>query len=176
MADQQAHELFVAHYQDTKDKVFNYLMYRLNFDRDTCEDLLMDIVLKAYEKFDQFDSKKGSFKNWIFRIAHNHLVNHYRDSRPADSLDDMEEAGMQVPSVEMEEQVSEQLDEARIRRILGLLTESDREVITLRYMNDLSYEEISDLLEKSEGAVRTSLSRALEQFKAKYSKFYESRY
>lgn len=164
MAENKVHKLFIAHYQDNKDKVFTYLMYRLNFDRETCEDLLMDIVLKAYEKFHQFDPKKGSFKNWVFGIAHNHLMNHWRDSKEELPIENAEEVAY-APA-------PDELPSPAIHEILNLLSETEREIITLRYLNDLSYEEIAAITGKSQGSARTSLSRALDQFKTFYNKIY----
>lgn len=164
MAENKDHELFIANYQDNKGKVFTYLMYRLNFDRETCEDLLMDIVLKAYENFHQFNSEKGSFKNWIFGIAHNHLVNHWRDRKEDLPIEHAEEVA--------DESTPSELPDQTIHKILSLLTDMEREIITLRYLNDLSYEEIAEITGKSQGSARTSLSRALDQFKTFYNKFY----
>lgn len=164
MAENKDHELFIAHYQDSKDKVFTYLMYRLSFNRETCEDLLMDIVLKAYENFHQFDSKKGSFKNWLFGIAHNHLVNHWRDHKEELSIEHAEDIAC--------ESFPDELPSPAIHKILNLLSETEREIITLRYLNDMSYEEIAIIINKSQGSARTSLSRALDQFKTFYNKIY----
>jgi len=164
MADSKTHKIFVAHYKENKDKIFTYLMYRLNFDRETCEDLLMDIVLKAYEKYDQFDPQKGSFKNWIFGIAYNHLLNYYRDHKPVTSIDSAEEVAYEQPMSGPTSPV--------VKKILSMLTEVEREVIAMRYLSDLSFQEIAEITGKSEGAVRTSLSRAQSQFRTFYSKIY----
>lgn len=172
MPENSVDEVFLAHYHETKDKVFTYLMYRLNFDRETSEDLLMDIVLKAYEKFYQFDSEKGSFKNWILRIAHNHLVNHWRDKKEEYSLDDMEEGGAPMPSVDLAEEASGELRSEAIHKTLLLLSDAERELITLRYLSDLDYEEIAVITGKGEGAIRTGLSRALKQFKHFHQRLY----
>lgn len=165
MAKNKVHELFLVHYRDTKDKVFTYLMYRLRFDRATCEDLLMDIVLKAYENFDRFDPEKGSFKSWIFRIAHNHLVNYWRDHKEELPLEQAENVA--------DESVPSELPSSAIHKVLSLLTDTEREIITLRYLNDLNFEEIADITGKNQGAIRTGLSRALGQFKTLYTKLYE---
>ena len=167
------HEQFVGHYEENKDKVFTYLMYRLNFNREVCEDLLMDIFLKAYEHFHTFDSNKGSFKNWIFRIAHNHLVNFWRDDKKEASLDEIEEDS-KIEAVSIDETISDQIIDEQIQHVLSLLSDTEREIITLRYLNDFSYQEIAEILNKNEGAVRTSLSRALEQFKKIYQKVFSN--
>lgn len=164
MPDRDAHEVFVAHYEEMKDKVFTYLMYRLNFDRETAEDLLMDIILKAYENFHQFDSKKGSFKNWIFGIAHNHLLNHWRDRKTEVPIE-------QAENVAQEDNYDE-TPSPFIAKVLSLLNDTEREMITLRYLSDLNYEEIAAITGKKEGAIRTSLSRALDRFKTLYDKLY----
>lgn len=173
MTNQSAHEQFIAYYQESKGKVFSYLMYRSNFNRVVCEDLLMDIALKAYENFDQFEPKKGSFKSWIFRITHNHLINSWRGNRAVDSLEKMEEEGVSMPSVEVNEGVSNEIYANQIEHVLSLLSEKEKEVITLKYLNEFSYEEIANITNNNQGTIRTSLSRALSKFKSIYSKLYE---
>lgn len=170
---QKENDPFLAHYQEYKDRLFNYLMYRLQFDRAQAEDLLMDIILKAYKNFASFDPAKGSFKTWIFTLAHNHLVNFWRDrgSRAADSLEALEEKGI-TPSVEPEDLVSGQIEGEKVRHVLSLMPEGEREVVVLRYLEDLDYPEIARILDKKEGAIRTSLSRALGRFETIYKKLY----
>lgn len=163
---------FETYYQDYKDKVFSYLMYRLNFDRNLCEELLMDIVTKAYERFDQFDEDKGSFKTWFFTIAHNHLLNYWRDKKKVQSLDALEEKGVNLGSVEMEDKASKSFNQKNVEAILNLLTEKEREVISLRYLSDLSHKEIGEIMNKKEATVRTALSRAMKQFKQFHQKLY----
>lgn len=169
------HDRFIAHYHEHKDKIFTYLMYRLNFDRQQSEDLLMDVVLKGYENFDKYDPNKGSFKTWFFTLAHNHLINFWRDQKKAASLEDLEEQGFLAASVEAVDSASNRIEGEKVQRVLALMKDSEREIITLRYLEDLEYEEIARILGKKEGAVRTSLSRTLKHFGEIYHKFYPSK-
>ena len=168
------HDRFVAYYHDHKDKLFTYLMYRLNFDRMLAEDLLMDIVLKAYENFSKFDPEKGSFKTWIFTLAHNHLVNFWRDNKKKKtvSLENLEEEGAFVAVTEVDDPVSQEIESKQIQHILSLMKDEEQEIIALRYLEELSYKEIAQITGKNEGAIRTSLSRALDHFSDLYQKFY----
>jgi RNA polymerase sigma-70 factor, ECF subfamily len=167
-------DLFLSHYQENKNKVFNYLVYRLNFNRALAEDLFMDVVLKAYKHFADFNPEKGSFKTWIFALAHNHLVNYWRDRQKTESvsLDKLEEEGITVATTEMVEEASGQIEGKNIRHALSLLSDAEREVISLRYLEDLDYVEISQITGKKEGAIRTGLSRAMDRFSSVYKKLY----
>lgn len=171
---QSQHNRFIAHYHEHKDKLFNYLMARLNFDRQQSEDLLMDVVLKAYEKFHTFDPEKGAFQTWIFTLAHNHLVNFWRSNKKLVSLDELDEKGIYPATAKSCEQVSRQLETQKIHHILSLMKEGEREIITLRYLQDLDYAEIAQITGKKEGAIRTGLSRALSRFTELYHKIYSS--
>lgn len=132
----------------------------------------MDVVLKAYTHFSQYDSNKGSFKNWIFGIARNHLASHWRNRRETVSLDAMEEEGVVIAVSSSTSSLDTAMNHHSIQRVLRLLKDSDRELIGLRYLHELSLQEMSQLLEKPQGAVRTALSRALQQFKSLYQKLY----
>ncbi|MEK7528752.1 MAG: RNA polymerase sigma factor [Patescibacteria group bacterium] len=152
---------FLGFYNEYKKKVFNYILYRVSFDRDLAEDLTSEIFLKSYANFDRFDENR-SFKTWIFTIAHNHLVNYYASKRPSVSLDDIQELEAGIDYVR---EIDQKLTTARLLKLLKTLPLPQQEVIMLRYVNDLSYSEIAVILEKDEGTVRTALSRALDSLR-----------
>lgn len=170
------HLEFVAHYEESKKKLFTNLMYRLNFDQMLAEDLLMDIVMKAYEKFSTFDPKKGSFTSWIFTIANNHLYSYWRDNakKKSVSLEKLLEAGFEPSEDDATKILETSIDQASVQKILNRLNPNEKEIIILRYINDLSYEEIAKILNKNEVALRSQLSRALNHFKKFYAESYLS--
>jgi len=169
------HREFIGFYEETKNKLLTYYMYRLNFDQALAEDLLMDVVLKAYEKFETYNPNKGSFKNWIFAIANNHLKNYWRNhsGKETESLESLGEKGFQVVATQDTRQnASDTIIKEGTQYVLNLLKPEEKQVIILRYVNDFTYTEIADMLDKQEGAIRTQLSRALERFKSIYLKLH----
>lgn len=167
------HLQFIHFYEECKNPLFAYLMHRLNFNKTVAEDILMDIVLKAYEKFAQFDSEKGSFKNWIFGIAHNHLINFWRDRKDLSSLEALEELGI-MPALTQPDQheLEQSLDHEHIQTILLKLSCQERSILTLRFLDELEIVEIASALKKKKAAIRTQLCRALKHFGLFYQKFY----
>lgn len=168
------HDLFIEFYEQFKNKLFTYLMYRLNFDKELSEDLLMDIVLKAYEKFGSYKEKKGSFKNWIFTIAHNHLLNYWRDQNKKKTVD-IESVAIDkeiLTDYEVKDRVDAKIEMDRVKKIFSIMSESNVELLILKYIHEFDNKEISKILKKKEGAVRTNLSRAVSQFKELYIKMY----
>ena len=171
----QKHIEFTDYYEELKDKLFTFLYYRLNFDKSLAEDLMMDITLKAYEKFESFDLEKGTFKQWIFTIANNHLKNHWRSlKKQIVSLDLLEEDGVQFVDEDETDfkNIENKISRKNILKILKILKPKETEVIILRYLNDLSFKEIAQITKQREGAIRTQLNRALKRFKEHYQKIY----
>ena len=68
---------FKHYYCQYKDKIFTYFYYRVNFNQALAEDLTSDVFIKALKAFKRFEADK-SFQAWIYAIARNHLINHYR--------------------------------------------------------------------------------------------------
>jgi RNA polymerase sigma-70 factor (ECF subfamily) len=170
------HDLFIEFYEKYKNKLFNYLMYRLNFNKELSEDLLMDIILKAYEKFSSYNQEKGSFKNWIFTIAHNHLLNHWRDQNKKKTIDIEAVQFNEKLTVEgkITENVDKRIEMDYIQKIFAMMSKKNSELLILKYINDFNNKEIAKILKKREGAVRTSLTRAVSQFKELYNKLYNN--
>jgi len=141
--------------------VERYVKYRLNGAADA-EDLLQDICMTAYLKYDQLQ-KKESFKAWILSIAKNRCTDYFRKRKD----------GREVPLETIPESrlvygrtgwtVSTPVEET-----LELLTDRDREVLRLYYWQQLSVSEIAQKLQIPSGTVKSRLNTAREHFRLQY--------
>jgi len=154
-------QTFISHYQEFSDKIYNYFLYRVNFNQAVAEDLTSEVFLKAYEKYDTFDQER-SFQAWIYTIAHNHLVNHYSHaSRKPISLEGLEDF-IQTPN---DNHFEEKHEAGQVLQVIDNMQENDRDVLRFRFVDELDYWEIADILQKEEGAIRTQVSRSLEKLR-----------
>lgn len=156
---------FQAYYDQYLPKVYNYLFYRTGYNKELAEDLCSSVFLKALEKFPDFAVERASFQTWVYSIAHNLLIDHYRGAKELASLDEAEEAPGIDSAPLAKLQVSE--DFHRVLELIGTLPESYREILTLKYIDELDNTEISAITGKSLVAVRVTLHRALSALKNK---------
>lgn len=152
---------FLVFYHKYKDKIFTYFLYRVNFNSAIAEDLTSDVFLKALKSFESFDQSR-SFSAWMYAIARNHLVNHYRTANR-----EVELTQAKNPRTDCLELVELSLELEKIIKEIEKLDFYHREVLLLRFVDGLSNEEIADVLDKEEGAVRTQISRALGELRDK---------
>jgi RNA polymerase sigma-70 factor, ECF subfamily len=150
---------FLGHYNTYKDKIYNYFWYRLNFNRELAEDMTSEVFLKAFDKYDTYD-KTRPFQAWIYAIAHNHLLNHYRVAgRETSLLPEHDRGDDSVRQLE----IGLELERA-IAKIHNL-EKTYGDVLFLRYADGLSNKEIAEFLGLEEGAVRTRVSRGMKMLK-----------
>lgn len=158
----QAFEDIVDFY---KDKVFQ-LCYRMLGDRHEAEDIAQEAFLRAYVNIHTFQMNR-KFSTWLYRIATNLCIDRMRKKKP-DYFLDAEVAGTegldmysQLPSdtkLPEEELVNLELKE-RIEVEIQKLPDKYRSVIVLKYIEDLSLKEISDILHLPLGTVKTRIHR-----------------
>ncbi|MFA6521364.1 MAG: RNA polymerase sigma factor [Candidatus Gracilibacteria bacterium] len=161
---QQDIDMFSKHYEENKESVLNYIFYRVGFDRAVAEDLTSEIFIKAFNAFHTFDRER-SFKTWIFAIAHNHLINFYYSKKNVLSLDD---ALKVTKDYDENNALERKMTVEKIFELLEGLPESQKSLVIMRYVNDLSYSEIANILGKEEGAIRTALSRITTSLRNKF--------
>jgi len=153
---------FLHYYNEYKDKIYNYFYYRVNFNEAMAEDLTSEVFLKALDKFDNFDISRP-FQAWIYAIAHNHLCNYYRVANREIELDET-----RADNLDLNEKVSALVEINRIVAIIHTLDDYCRDILLLKYVDQMESAEIAELLGKQEGAVRTQLSRAIKILRGKY--------
>ena len=155
-ADAQAFEPLYRRYVAP---VYSYVFYHLR-DHHDAEDITERTFLSALDALRAFEERGSTFRSWLFRIAHNALVNQLRtrSRRRTEQLDAAlgHDAGDDVHAT-----VARRDDARRVWRAVSRLAEERRRVVILRFVDELSSREIGEVLGRSEGAVRVLLHRAL---------------
>jgi RNA polymerase sigma-70 factor (ECF subfamily) len=143
-------------------RVYRYVYHRVGHASDA-EDITALVFMKALEALPSYRARHNGFAPWLFRIARNAVVDHYRRRRKQNPLDSVEHhAGDGDP-------VGHVLGRERRAELHSFMTElsiEQRDVVLMRYAADLSFEEIAATLGKKEPAVRMLLHRGLRKLKA----------
>lgn len=144
-------------------KIYN-LCYRFTGRPEEAQDLTQEVFIKIFQTLRSFDAVQGSFSTWLHRVARNHLVDHYRRTKPdrvTDSIEDEIETVAERPSPgvgPMAHVEARELKE-RLQRGLDRLSPDLREAVVLRDLNDLDYAEISQVLGVPQGTVKSRINR-----------------
>ncbi len=150
---------------DRYEKTLCAFIFKMLGDRENCADALQETFLKAYKNINSFDSKR-KFSSWIYRIAHNEAVTHYRKNRQQVVLDDNIEVANDDNNAEV---IQKKLDLEEQKKLLDKALLSIplkyREVILFRFYEDKSYEEISEIMHVPVNTIGTYLSRGKQEIK-----------
>ena len=158
------HEAYAALYEQFMPKVYRYISFRIR-DENMAQDLTSIVFEKALTKFSAFNPQKGSFSTWIFTIARNTVIDHYRVyKKHEDVVADVEvKATGQYPSPEDAAINSE--NSRRLRMFLARLNKREQEAIILKYSNGMSNREIAEVLHLTESNVGSILCRTIRKLR-----------
>lgn len=140
-------------------KIYNYIYYKSS-SKAEAEDLTAHVFLKAWEAIDNYRWQGYPFSTWLYRIAHNQIVDHYRTRREVMPLDLCVEAA--EPSLDPLELAERAVLIAQVRSALGHLTNNQQRVVVLRYFEGYSISEIATMMGKAPDAIRALQHRALQ--------------
>lgn len=142
--------------------LFKYVYVRCGYNRELAEDITQEIFLKVWEKRKTFNSKKSSLKNWVYIVARNYIIDTYRKKKVnIKSLDEEIEGGVNSQGIEIEND----LMMSEVLKSLDRLKEKEKEVIVLRYIQDLEIKEVANIIKKSENSTKVMIHRALKKLK-----------
>lgn len=148
---------------------------RMTKNPDNAQDLVQEAFIKVYNQLGKFE-QKGSFSNWLYRVAINHCMDEFRKKSYTTKkveLDETKVVNSNHPEVIfLKKEKSRQLE-----KLIATLPEDERMIILLRYVNELGYKEISEMMDLPLTNVRNKLHRAKkkmrEQVKNEGGYFYE---
>ena len=142
---------FESIYSTYYDRIYRYVLVRIGHTTEA-EDLAADVFLRALEAIDSYNSRGVPFAAWLFRIAHNLVVDHLRrrSRRPTSVLDESLPLLDDAP----DDRVVAGLTIADILKVMPKITDSQRQVLALRFGAGLSVAETAGVMKKRDGAVK----------------------
>ena len=149
-------EAFGELYAMYLDRIYRYVFYQVK-DKMAAEDLTEEIFMKAWKAIGSYKGKERTFLSWLYRIAHNHVIDSFRTRRQNSSLDMETATGSSDPMREAERNLEEQ----EILRLVSCLPPKQKEVIILKFIEGLDNRDIQEITGKSQGAIRAIQMRAL---------------
>jgi len=149
-------ELYLLH----MDAIYRYVYFRVG-DANDAEDLTEQVFLKAWEALPRYKQSGNPFTSWLYRIAHNVVVDHHRRRKPVVSMPPPGKGEWRSKEPTALEQVIEAEETAALAAAIAQLPEDQQQVIILRFIEGLSHAEVARIIGKSEGACRVIQHRAL---------------
>lgn len=149
----------IALYHQHKSAIYTYLHYRVGCDRTLAEDLTADVFERMVLHLPSFAVGERPLRAWLYTIARNRLADYRRVQGKTEwlALDE------HLPSAatSLDERTQHRLESEQVAAALGHLTNEQREVVLLRFMEEYSVKETAAVMGKNEGAVKTLTRRAL---------------
>lgn len=165
LADPDKFSLIIGRYQD---KLSRYVRRLGVATAEDAEDVLQDIFLKVYLNLNDFKPDL-KFSSWIYRIAHNQVISNFRkrQARPEAYSMPIDSPGFQLlaDDIALDNQSDINLRQVLISKALQKIEAKYREILVLKFFEDKSYQEISDILKKPSGTVASLLNRAKKSLK-----------
>lgn len=156
-----AQAVLLAQYDALSDAIFRYVALRIS-DRETALDITHDTFAKAWE----YSTKGGVIENWkafLFRTAHNRIIDHYRKKKSI-SLDAMTEDVGFVPHAE-EYGAEHTTEYARAVRALNLLPEEYRDILLLTYVEGMQPKDIAEIMSVTPNVISVRIHRGMEKLR-----------
>jgi RNA polymerase sigma-70 factor, ECF subfamily len=148
-------ELYLIHF----DRIYSYLHMTVG-NRHDAEDLTTQTFLRMLESIGRFRFQAAPFSAWLFRIAHNLSMDHFRANRRWQPEEDVPEApGSEERSAE--DEAFQAIGRQSMLDLIDSLSQEQQQVLTLKFVFGFSNGEAATILEKSEGAIKSLQHRAL---------------
>lgn len=161
LAQQGNHEMFARLYDAYKERIYRYIYYRLSTDHELTQDITSQVFLKVWAKLGTYRIGQIPFIAWLYRIAHNAVIDHYRTKKVAISLEDANIVELSHRD-EIDEKLDFQTQSVELSKALRELTQQQQQVLVLKFVNGLNTMEIARRLGKQQGAVRALQMRGLQ--------------
>ncbi len=144
-------------------RIYN-LAYRFTSRADAAEDLTQDVFIRVYRSLDQYDPRQGDLQNWLMRLARNLVIDDYRRRQrtPQDThADDLEDHTyhLRTGGNSVQREIERRELGVQVQAGIDKLSPDLRTCVILRDIEELSYQEIVDLLQIPEGTVKSRINR-----------------
>lgn len=159
-------EMFVKAYDNHSDAIFRYCLFRV-FDREKAKELMQETFTKTWEYIIKDKGKIDNIRAFLYRVAHNICVNEIIKNK-AYSLEEMSEKAGFDPEDKNRQTLEDETEIKILIEKMQLLKPNERDLLTMRYINDLKVSEIAKILNALPNTVSVKIGRAEESLKKLY--------
>ena len=141
-------------------RIYSYIYHRVG-QADLAEDLTAQVFARMLEAIREGRGWRTSFSGWLYRIAHNLVIDHYRRRGRATFVELEEAQPIVADEADPVRKVEARLESEHLRAALAKLTEEQAQVIALRFLDEFSIAEVAAMMDKTEGAIKALQYRAV---------------
>ncbi|MCF7834194.1 MAG: sigma-70 family RNA polymerase sigma factor [Candidatus Pacebacteria bacterium] len=158
-------EVFTEYYEEFSDAIFRYCYFQTS-NREKALDLTQDTFIKTWEYLGTADKEDiKNIKAFLYKVARNLIID-YRRKKKSESLDNLQEKGFDLTSEESEIMIKEEQFEAKMAiESIEDLDRKYKEVIFMRFVEDMSVKEIAHILKKNENNISVMIHRGIDKLK-----------
>jgi RNA polymerase sigma-70 factor (ECF subfamily) len=147
-------------YDEYVDQIFRYVYYKVG-NLTESQDLTGQTFLKAFENIDSYEMRDVAFSSWLYRIAHNLVVDFFRRESKRESVPIDDQPPTASTRGNPVESVLADLESERLYKAMHKLTHNQREVLVLKFIDNLSNAQVAEIMGISVGAVKSTQKRCL---------------
>jgi RNA polymerase sigma-70 factor (ECF subfamily) len=144
------------HYQPM---IYRFVLVKVG-RREDAEDITHQVFVSAWQKIKGYEHRGHPFSSWLYQIARNQVVDHYRATKHEISLEKLDPEQF-VASLDLHLELSAKLEMEKVRVAIAALKPEYQDVIILRFIEDLPLKDVADAMDKTEGAVKLMQHRAI---------------
>lgn len=156
-------ESFAKLYDHYLAPIYRFIYLKVN-QREAVEDLTHEVFLNAWQNMGNYRLQGFPLSSWLYQIARNRIIDYYRTRKNHVRLENIDPDTVGVHN-QIEPALDQELGLEKILAAVRHLNHDQQDVLLMRFVEDLSHQEIAQTLEKSEGAVRLIQHRALNELK-----------
>ncbi len=154
---------FGSLYDQYHPQIYRFVFIKVS-RREDAEDLTHEIFKRAWQNMHAYEDLGFPFSSWLYRIARNQVVDHYRTQKQDVPLDDAEPEWI-TSGEDREQLVDRHLEMGRVKAAIQKLKPEHQDVVILRFIEDLPIKDVAAAIGKSEGAVKLIQHRAIGELK-----------
>lgn len=162
-ANQNLNTSFAQYYEQFSDAIFRYCLYQTS-NREKALDLTQDTFIKTWEYLAE-GKKVENIRAFLYKVAGNLIID-YRRKKKSESLDQLAESGFDPKSeIDEMERKEDSFEKDEALKVISQLEEKYKDVLILRFAEDLSIKEIAKILKEKENNISVRIHRGLQKLK-----------
>lgn len=154
-------------YEKYIDQIYNYIYFRTSNVKDA-EDICSRVFMRALHHIERYEDRGYPFSAWLYRIAHNLVVNWYRDRERSDEISLSEQYPPPTMDGDIEDRIEKENETDLLMSVIYKLPDDRKELLILKHVEGLTNTEIGQIMDRTEGAVKALYHRTLESLRDDY--------